>query len=78
MGCGALLVSDAGQYPEGMVPDSTILVYKSAEHAKEVITAALSDITGSAEVARHGRQEVEARYTKQVQWELFCELASNL
>jgi glycosyl transferase family 1 len=78
MGCGALLVSDAGLYPEGMVPDSTILVYKSAEHAKEVITAALSDMTGSAEVARNGRQEVEARYTKQVQWELFCELASNL
>jgi hypothetical protein len=78
MGCGALLVSDAGRYPECMVPDSTILVYNSPEDARQVITAALTDFAGSAEVARRGRQQVEARYTKQVQWELFCELASNL
>jgi hypothetical protein len=77
MGCGALLVSDAGPYPECMVPDSTIFVYKSPEDAKHIITAALGDPTGSAEVARRGRHQIESRYTKQLQWELFCELASS-
>jgi hypothetical protein len=78
MGCGALLVSDAGQYPEGMVPGRSILAYNSPEDAGRVLTAALNDATGSAAVAEQGRLEVEARYTKQKQWQSFVELASNL
>jgi hypothetical protein len=76
MGCGALLVSDAGWYPEGMIPNETILVYKSPGHAKRVITDALNDAAGSADLARRGRKEVESTYTKQSQWNSFTELAS--
>jgi len=78
MGCGALLLSDAGQYPSGMVPNRTISVYESAEDAERMIAAALDDLAGSANVARRGREEVESRYTKQMQWQRFTELASDL
>src|SRR5262245_42085231 len=33
MGCGALLLSDEGKYPDGMVPERTLITYTSAADA---------------------------------------------
>ena len=74
MGCGALLVSDAGSYPEGMKSGETILTYDSPDLAPEVIAGALQDWPRSAQSARQGREQISALYSKDRQWEQFVDL----
>lgn len=54
IGCGALLVSDAGRYPDGMKPDETMETYGSADQALELISKCLNSWPSSAEVAERG------------------------
>jgi hypothetical protein len=78
MGCGALLVSDAGRYPAAMEPDTTIKVYGSPEQAASLIEQRLADSAGSAGTALLGRQRVAAVYSKTLQWKHFIDLAGRL
>jgi hypothetical protein len=78
MGCGALMVSDTGRYPEGMIGEQTMLTYSSPQQAIETIRLALSNITSANEVARRGYQLVSEKYGKDAQWNRFTNLVSSI
>ncbi|MDA9404095.1 glycosyltransferase family protein [Bradyrhizobium sp. CCBAU 45389] len=78
MGCGALLVSDAGGYPDGMQEGVTIETYATPEQAAEVISRSLHDWPRSAEIAALGRGRVHDIYSKDAQWRAFSDLVGRL
>jgi Glycosyl transferases group 1 len=77
MGCGALLVSDAGSYPEGMREGVTMQTYASPHQAAEVVSQCLNDWPRYAPVAREGRTELMARYSKAGQWQDFLAIVAR-
>jgi Glycosyl transferases group 1 len=78
MGCGALLVSDAGNYPAGMKAGETMLTYDSADLGPKVIEEALGRWPHSAELACQGRKQVSALYSKTRQWQQFVDLVGQI
>jgi hypothetical protein len=76
MGCGALLLSDDGIYPEGMKDGDTMFTYKSADQAAELALRILAKKIDGSVVAARGRKMVGDRYNKTLQWERFVELVS--
>ncbi|MBR0843850.1 glycosyltransferase family 1 protein [Bradyrhizobium liaoningense] len=78
MGCGALLVSDAGRYLQGMQDGVTIETYDSPEQAVEVISRSLQDWPRSAEIAALGRTRIRDIYSKDRQWKEFGDLVGRL
>lgn len=78
MGCGALLVSDAGRYPDGMQEGVTIKTYATPEQACEVISRILQDWPRSAEIAALGRGRIREIYSKDAQWRAFSDLVGRL
>ena len=77
MGCGALLVSDAGNYPDGMVPGATIESYDSPEGAVELVRESLDNWPVRAKMAAEGRRQVAELYAKSVQWKSFIDLVAQ-
>ena len=77
MGCGALLVSDAGVYPAGMEPGVTIRAYQSADHAVELVEACLDNAAERATMAAKGRRQVSQFYSKSLQWNGFIDLVAQ-
>lgn len=78
MGCGALLVSDAGRYPDGLQEGVTIETYGTPEQAVEVLSRRLHDWPRSAEVAALGRERIRDIYRKDVQWKKFGDLVGRI
>jgi hypothetical protein len=78
MGCGALLLSDAGNYPEGMIPGETIVAYETAENGVEQIQRLLSDWTLTKKISDNGRRQIGNLYTKAHQWSLFKTVLATL
>jgi spore maturation protein CgeB len=78
MGCGALLVSDDGRYPEAMEPGVTIATYGSPEEALTLIEERLADWDESSRIASLGRERVAAAYGKPLQWKSFVDLVGRL
>ena len=78
LGGGALLLSDEGNYPEGMKDGETIATYTSAEHAVSQVKAFLGDEGRRRDVARAGHDMVSIRYSKEVQWQRFEALVAAL
>jgi hypothetical protein len=78
IGCGALLVSDAGSYPDGMQDGTTIATYDTPQRAVEVIARRLQDWPASAEMAALGRDRIRSIYGKDVQWKQFCDLVGRI
>ncbi|WP_275185409.1 glycosyltransferase [Bradyrhizobium sp. CSA112] len=78
MGCGALLASDAGGYPDGMQPGVTIETYDSPEQATEIISSCLQQWPESAEMAGRGRNLVSQAYSKASQWKHFADLVARI
>jgi hypothetical protein len=74
MGCGALLLSDAGKYPAGMVPERTLITYTSAADAVAQTRRLLADDHLRLGIAREGYKVVSSQYSKEVQWLRFQEL----
>jgi hypothetical protein len=74
-GAGALLLTDAGNYPAGFVGGKTMLTYSSPEEIPTIIKGALSDPDRMKMIAIAGREMVQAIYSKRKQWLLFQELA---
>jgi hypothetical protein len=78
MGCGALLVSDAGSYPAGMQDGATMRTYDTPEQATKVILRCLQDWPQSAEIAGAGRRALQQTYSKAAQWEHFVDLVARI
>ncbi|KJC56298.1 hypothetical protein UP10_35380 [Bradyrhizobium sp. LTSPM299] len=78
MGCGALLVSDTGSYPEGMVDGVTMRTYETPEQATEAIFRSLQDWPQSAGIAASGRKRLLETYSKASQWAHFIDLVARI
>lgn len=76
MGCGAALLSDEGNYPNGMQPGHTMLTWKNSSDAIHQIQALIQDDSLRARMARTGYDMVAREYAKSAQWKQFLELAS--
>ena len=74
MGCGCLMVSDAGTYPEGMVHAKTMVTYDSSAQAVACLQERLANPNESASIAAAGHQMIQSRYSKQRQWDRFLAL----
>lgn len=74
MGARACLVSDVGNYPEGMEDGATLRLYDSPEAAVRVIEELIATEQDRA-VAAAGQEMVRTRYSKERQWARFQELA---
>lgn len=77
MGCGALMVSDAGTYPEGMQSGVTIETYASPADAGSVVSRCLDDWPRHVQIAAQGRTELAARYGKSRQWQDFLAIVGR-
>jgi hypothetical protein len=78
MGVGAMLLSDEGGYPEGMTDGETLAIYKSADHAVELIEAFLNNPAQRLDLARRGHDMISTRYSKEVQWKRFEALVASI
>jgi hypothetical protein len=72
LGCGALMVSDEGRYPDGFVNARTMLTYGAVEEAARLIDGALERWdTSGRDMAASGWQMVRERYSKEKQYQSF-------
>lgn len=78
MGCGALMVSDQGRYPEGMQNEKTMLLYAGGGEAKTVIAGALDAPDVLRGIALQGNKMISERYSKIKQWADFTSLVGRL
>lgn len=78
LGCGALMVSDRGDYPEGMRDGETMLLYDDADGARRVIRDALSQPDHLQKIASQGHAMVSTAYNKSAQWSSFIELVGRV
>jgi glycosyltransferase involved in cell wall biosynthesis len=78
LGAGSLLLSDAGNYPEGMADGQTIVTYNSPEQAVEKIRALLEHPQERLDIARAGHEMISTRYSKQMQWKRFEALVASI
>lgn len=74
MGCGALLLSDSGNYPDGMVDGETMIVYTSPADLVKHIEALLREPRRLQQLSRNGHAMIKERYSKERQWQVFQEL----
>ena len=78
MGAASLLLSDDGNYPEGMVDGETLVTYSSPDDAARQIRRLLDDPMRRAQIARAGHDMLTTRYSKEVQWKRFEALLASL
>jgi hypothetical protein len=73
-GCGAVLLTDAGRYPEGFVDDETMVTYSSPDQIPSLVARLTTDVSRASSIAQAGRAMVRHRYSKERQWAKFQEL----
>jgi Glycosyl transferases group 1 len=78
MGCGALMVSDRGHYPKGMVDGVTMLTFDTPQGAVDTMAAALEAPARRLELARNAIDLMRTSYNKTVQWQNFKQLVDGL
>ena len=78
MGCGALLLSDAGKYPDGIDRASTMLTYDTGADCVAQIESSLLNCNETKSRADRGRSKVRQLYSKEVQWAQFGKLLERL
>jgi hypothetical protein len=74
LGCGALMVSDHGRYPDGFVDGGTMLTYRGAGEVAALTAQILENWGRGSDIAGNGREMVRSRYSKAAQWEMFIDL----
>jgi hypothetical protein len=77
-GCGALLVSDRGNYPAGFVKGKTMMLYETDREAAAVIEDALNTAQRSRQVSLDAHEMVRIQYSKIKQWNEFNDLVVRL
>lgn len=78
LGCGSLLLSDEGNYPEGMEDGRTIVTYDSPDQAVERVKIFLEASERRLEIVRAGHEMVSTRYSKEAQWKRFEALVASI
>jgi hypothetical protein len=67
-GCGAVLLTDAGHYPDGFVDGKTMVTYSSAHEIPELIKRLTRETAWATSIAEEGHAMVKERYSKERQW----------
>jgi hypothetical protein len=78
LGGGSLLLSDEGNYPEGMEDGRTIVTYASPEQAVSKVRMLLEATEERLSLARAGHEMVKTRYSKEDQWKRFEALVASV
>lgn len=78
LGCGALMVSDEGRYPQGMDAGSMFVTYADERDVTRVITELLSDPERVQNISRSGHEMIQSEYSKAKQWRAFERLVEAL
>jgi spore maturation protein CgeB len=78
MGCGALLLSDAGNYPAGMDDGETMSTYATEGDCLVQIEKCLNGWSDAKKKADEGRSKIRDLYSKGHQWALFQKLLDRL
>jgi glycosyltransferase involved in cell wall biosynthesis len=78
LGSGSLLLSDQGNYPEGMTDDETIVTYGSPQEAVKKIRNLLANPGQRETIAQAGHEMVSSRYSKELQWKRFEALVASI
>jgi Glycosyl transferases group 1 len=78
LGAESLLLSDEGNYPDGMTNGQTIVTYNSPEQAVAQVKALLAAPEKRLSIARAGHEMVSTRYSKEAQWKRFEALVASL
>jgi spore maturation protein CgeB len=73
MGGGAMLLTDAGNYPAGMEDGKTMRVYRDAADAVEIIKDMLQSEQWRT-IAKNGHNMIADKYSKAKQFSQFCNL----
>jgi len=73
-GCGAVLLTDAGRFPEGFIDGETMVTYSSNDQIAGLIKRLVSDVSWADSIAKAGCAMVRDRYSKERQWARFQEL----
>lgn len=74
MGCGALMVSDTGNYPAGMVSGENMITYQDPADAVHQIRLALRQPALLQQLANRGHDLMSSTYSKSEQWRAFVSL----
>jgi spore maturation protein CgeB len=77
MGCKALLLSDEGVYPAGMVGGQTLVTYRSPTDVIGKVRELLQAPEVMMSIAQAGHEMVIRQYSKQAQWSAFKALVSD-
>jgi hypothetical protein len=76
LGCGALMISDAGRYPDGMVNGDTFLTYLDASDVAANLKNSLADVELRKKISNCGHMMIKSLYSKERQWAQFLLLCS--
>lgn len=76
MGCGTLLLSDPGRYPEGMEDGKTMCLHRSPDDAADQVRRLLADEERRRSIAASGLALMKEHYSKRRQWERFQALCA--
>lgn len=77
LGARALMVTDAGNYPDGMVDRQTMRTYRTPEEAVDIIEEMLAAPDECRRIADAGNALVRERYSKTRQWLDFQKLVAD-
>lgn len=78
LGSSSLLLTDEGNYPEGISNGRTMVTYDSPEDAVRQIKTLLNNPEQLSSIARAGHEMVSTRYSKEVQWKRFEALVASI
>jgi hypothetical protein len=78
MGCGCVMVSDAGRYPAGMVDGATMRTYDAATQAPGMIEHVLDHASERRSFRESALQVMRTTYSKVAQWQTFQQLVASM
>jgi glycosyltransferase involved in cell wall biosynthesis len=78
MGCGAVMVSDDGVYPEGMTAGFNLFTYRDPAEAVARIRQILNDWPRYQTIGKVANAAIRERYSKERQWDRFLELVGSI
>lgn len=77
LGSGAAMLSDEGDYPEGMVPERDFMTYRDADDAIAKMKLLLADDAQRLKIASNGHKAVTTMYSKERQWQAFEKIVAH-
>ena len=72
------MLSDHGNYPQGMNNGETMVTYQSPEDAVRQIKMLLDAPELRSSIAGAGHEMISTRYSKEVQWKRFEALVASI